>query len=670
MDIPSIKKKKAENPERGVFISHLKPGKLAITSKALFSKPDNGLCLHFVQKIFQAAEVHQIELYPFHARAIVNYDKARSNENNIVKIISHTFQNASRMVSIKQPLFLNQVGFHAIRVVRYGKVLSTWEVVHSTHHRLHLRHPLLGQVQSLAARIEQEMAGVYGIDEIKTDLTASHLIVRYDRTRIALSEILLWLEEFIMIALENRVVREKQDFSLALKTVSLGVAAFTQFAFPALKPVSAAFMLSSNLDTIAMALKQIYEKKIEKEVLDWVLVFLALLTESYFSGALMIWLQEVWPRLFAKMGRHYHEKLLIAPRQSPLTAGVLTNGKLKNTFITSVDADSTVYVRAGMVVPIDGMVLEGTAIVDESSIFGPSEFREKKRGDPVFASSSILDGQLFVRTAHRKSETIAAKISSTVSRAAGSELSSVSEAAFLIKNIAPAVLIAGGIGFILGGPQAAQAIIRPDYLTGPVHVPQLSLLQALVNLTRKGIIIRNGDVLENLSRVDTIVVSDDVGIEREKFQEYTKNKQISDVISVNAGDASKNALIESLRKQGKRVAYLSACGADGDIFKQADVGICFDGLSSLDRDGAHVFFMNPSIDHVTRLFDEAKEHHKRIAAGYRYTIIPNIFGVGGTLLAKFPPLFNVILSNLGILAIYGSALHGFRYCDPAAAGRK
>jgi Cu2+-exporting ATPase len=668
--MPLRKKKETENPEGGVFVSHLKLGKLAIRSKALFSKPDNRLCLHFVQKILQAAEVHQIEIYPVHARAIVNYDKARSNESNIVKKISYALRNSSRKVSMKQPLFLRQVGFHAIRIVRYGKVLSTWEVVHSMPQRLHLRHPLLGQVRSLASRIEQEMAGVYGIDEIKSDFTASSLIVRYDRSRIALSEILLWLEEFIMAAWGNRIESEGQDFSLALKTVSLGIATFTQFAFPALKPVSAAFMLSSNLDTITGALKQIYEKKIEKEALDWILVFLALLTDSYFSGALMIWLQEVWPKLFAKMGHHYHKKLLIAPRQFPLTTEVLTNGKLNKTFITSIDADSTVCVRAGMVLPIDGLVLEGTAIVDESSIFGPSELREKKRGDRVFASSSILDGQLFVRIVHRKSETVAAKISSTVSGAAGSELPSVSDTAFLIKNIAPAVLIAGGIGFILGGPQAAQAIMRPDYLTGPVHVPQLSLLQALVNLTRKGIIIRRGDALENLLRVDTIVVSGDVGIDREKFQQYTKNKQVSDVIYVDAGDASKNALIESLRKQGKKVAYLSSCGADGDIFKQADIGICFDGLSSLDHDGAHIFFMNPSIDHVTRLFDEAKEHSKRIAAGYRYTIIPNFFGSSGALLANFPPIFNVILSNLGILAIYGSALHGFRHCDPAVAGRK
>lgn len=670
MDMPSIKKKKTENPEGGVFVSHLKPGRLAITSKALFSRPDNGVCLHFVQRIFQAAEVHQIEIYPVHARAIVNYDKARSNEINIVKKLSHALQNSSPTASMKQPLFLGQVGFHAIRVVRYDDVLSTWEVVHGTPQHLRLRHPLLGHVRSLAARIEQEMASVYGIDEIESDLTASGLIVRYDRTRIALSEILLWLEEFIMVASENRVVREGQDFSLALKTVSLGIAAVAQFAFPALKPVSAAFMLSANLDTMTMALKQIYEKKIEKEALDWVLVFLALHTESYFSGALMIWLQEVWPKLFAKTGHNYHKKLLIAPRQVPLTAEVLSNGKLKNSFISSAAADSTVCVRAGMVLPIDGLVLEGTGIVDESSIFGPSELREKKRGDRVFASSSILDGQLFVRIVHRKSETVAARISSTVSRAAGSELSSVSEAALLTKNIALAVLIAGGIGFILGGPQAAQAIMRPDYLTGPVHVPHLSLLQALVKLTRKGIIIRSGDALENILRVDTIVVSDDVGIDREKFQQYTKNKQVSDVISVNAGDASKNALIKSLRRQGKKVAYLSSCGADGHIFKQADVGICFDGLSSLDQDGAPIFFMNPSIDQVTRLFDEAKEHHKRIAAGYRYTIIPNLFGVGGTLIANFPSLFNVILSNLGILAIYGSALHGFRHCDPAVAGRK
>lgn len=670
MDMPTIEKKETENSEKVVFISHLKPGRLAITSKAFFLKPENGRCLHFVQRIFRAAEVQQIEIYPVHSRAIVNYDKARSNESNIVKKISHALQNSSRKVSINQSLFLSPVGLHPICVARYGKVLSTWEVVHSIPQRLHLRHPLLGRVRSLSFRIEQKMSSVYGIDGIESDLTASSLIVRYDRTCIALSEILLWLEEFIMVSEEKRVESEGRDFSLALKTVSLGIATFTQFAFPALKPVSAALMLSSNIDTIAMALKQIYEKKIEKEVLDWVLVFLALFTESYFSGALMLWFQDVWSKLFAKLGHNYHKNLLIEPYRLPWTAEVLTNGKLKKTFITSINTDSIIFVHAGMVLPIDGLVLEGSAIVDESSIFGTSELREKTRGDFVFASSSVLDGQLFVRIVRQKGDTIAAKISSTLSRSAESELSSVSEAACLIKHIAPAMLMAGGIAFILEGPQAAQAIMRPDYLTGPVHVPRLSLIQTLVNLTRKGIIIRNGDAFENLLRLDTIVVSGDVGIDIENFQQYTKNKHASDVISVDAGDASKNVLIESLRKQGKKVAYLSSCGEEGDIFKQADIGICFDGLSSLNLGGAHILFMNPSIDHVTRLFDEAKEHRKRIVAGYRYTIIPNFFGVGGTLLSNFPPLVNVILSNLGILAIYGSALHVFRHCDPRAAGTK
>jgi len=164
---------------------------------------------------------------------------------------------------MKQPLFLSQVGFHAIRVVRYGKILSTWKLstVCLSVYIFAIRY-LPCTVSCI--RIEQEMAGVYGIDEIKSIL--QHRASSCDMTGHALPCQKSFMARRIHNGcVGNRIESEGQDFSLALKTVSLGIATFTQFAFPALKPVSAAFMLSSNLDTITGALKQIYEKKIEKE---------------------------------------------------------------------------------------------------------------------------------------------------------------------------------------------------------------------------------------------------------------------------------------------------------------------------------------------------------------------------------------------------------------------
>lgn len=688
MGMSLIDNKGKENPETDVNIFHLHPGRLAITSKKIFLEPEKEACVQFIQALFQVQEVRQILVNPSRCRAIVHYDIKKSEAAFVLKKISDTLQAHPKNPSHQYNLFLRKFGIHPVRVVRYGKTLSTWELVHHVPQRVRLRHHVLQYVKGMSDRIEEGLTGIQGINEVRSDIVTASILVKFDESFISLQNLLIWLEEFLVVSSVENDEKYQPDYALTIKTASMVVATLAQFAFPALKPVSATLLVASNIDTYAKAFNQLYERKVDRETLETILTILALQAESYFSGSLMIWLQEIWPELFAKILRRYAKKLLIAPRQRSMTTYILSKNNIKKALITAIDSDSIISVKAGMTVPVDGRVLDGKALVDESAIFGSMEPVKKNRRSLVYASSVVVEGQLFIKMTHQKQETTASKISAIVVQAAGAELREASEAPFFIQKIAPAILVAGGIGFILGGPAAAQAIMRPDYLTGPTLAPSVSLLRTLTGLTRRGIIVRNAVVLEKIANLDTIILSGDSGIDVEQVYQSLRACSVSDIIlatekgnnftvsvsdepeekihRINADLSTRIKLIASLQEQGKKVAYVSGRISDRDVFKQADVAICLDGLSSLDYDAADILFMRPTPDHFTRLFDEVKAHRGRIADSYRYTVIPNFCGVAGTLLAEFPPLFNVILSNLGILMIYETGLHGLRQLDPHA----
>uniref|UniRef100_UPI000AF61C70 HAD-IC family P-type ATPase n=1 Tax=Rhodothermus marinus TaxID=29549 RepID=UPI000AF61C70 len=94
----------------------------------------------------------------------------------------------------------------------------------------------------------------------------------------------------------------------------------------------------------------------------------------------------------------------------PPRARVERNGRLEEVPVEAVRVGDRVVVRSGEKIPVDGIVEEGTAAVDESMITGESVPVDKKPGDPVIGGTLNQSGALVVRVTRVGRDTVLQQI--------------------------------------------------------------------------------------------------------------------------------------------------------------------------------------------------------------------------------------------------------------------
>ena len=172
-----------------------------------------------------------------------------------------------------------------------------------------------------------------------------------------------------------------------------------------------------------------------------------------------------------------------------------------------VGRGETIIIRPGSRIPADGEVRKGHSFVDQSSITGESLPVEKVEGSKVFAGTINKDGVLEVRVEKIGGDTTFGKIIEIVEQAEKSKAP--------VERVSDR-LAAGLVYFALGA--AVLTLIVTRNLTSTIAViivagacgvaagTPLAILAGIGNAARRGIIIKGGLYLEQLSQIDTVVL--------------------------------------------------------------------------------------------------------------------------------------------------------------------
>lgn len=170
-----------------------------------------------------------------------------------------------------------------------------------------------------------------------------------------------------------------------------------------------------------------------------------------------------------------------------------------------IHVGDVIAVQAGQLVPLDGVVIEGTASIDQHTLTGESQPSEKGPGDTVFAATVAISGRIRIRVEKAGEATAAAEIARILTDTSDYKTSLVSQAdAFNDKMSLPFLLLGAG-SFPFVGLSGALGIMQatPGYrmvLYGPI-----SMLSYLQLAAHAGILIKDGRSLELLQKVDTVV---------------------------------------------------------------------------------------------------------------------------------------------------------------------
>ena len=203
---------------------------------------------------------------------------------------------------------------------------------------------------------------------------------------------------------------------------------------------------------------------------------------------------------------------------SPKMARVVgDDGVERDLPLDQVSVGQSLRVRPGEKVPVDGLVLDGRTVVDESLITGESIPIEKKPGDRVIGASVNGNGSILMRADRVGSDTVLSQIVKLVGEAQRSRAPIQRLADKVSAIFVPAVVAVSLITFIAWlafGPAPAL----PHALVNAVAVLIIACPCALGLATpmaimvgtgrgaRAGVLIKNAEALEAMERVDTVVV--------------------------------------------------------------------------------------------------------------------------------------------------------------------
>jgi len=205
----------------------------------------------------------------------------------------------------------------------------------------------------------------------------------------------------------------------------------------------------------------------------------------------------------ARRARHDLSALL---DRAPRTARCYRGGVVETVPLEEIAAGDLVLVPAGAVVPVDGTISSGHAVLDESALTGEARPAERVRGDRVPSGVVNAGGPFDLRAAGSAAEGTYAGIVRLVTEAENSQPPFVRLADryalwFLLVTVAVA-----GLGWALAGPARAVAVLVvatpcPLILAAPV-----ALVSGLSAAARRGVVVKNGGVLERLAGCTTLIL--------------------------------------------------------------------------------------------------------------------------------------------------------------------
>ena len=225
---------------------------------------------------------------------------------------------------------------------------------------------------------------------------------------------------------------------------------------------------------------------------------------------------------------------------APKTARRLEAGGEADVPLDAVRPGDRLRVRPGESVPVDGVVIEGRAALDESMITGEPLPVEKGPGDPLTGGTLNKSGSLVMRAERVGAETTLARIVALVAKAQRSRapiqaLADRVAGVFVPAVVAVAVLAA--IGWVAAGPSPAlayalSAAVSVLIIACPCALglaTPMSIMVAAGRGAQAGVLVRDAEALERLAKADLLVV--------DKTGTLTEGRPtVTDVIPLGAAD--------------------------------------------------------------------------------------------------------------------------------------
>lgn len=254
-------------------------------------------------------------------------------------------------------------------------------------------------------------------------------------------------------------------------------------------------------------IRELFHGHLNVAVLDAAALVVSLLRRDFKTAGLLVLLLGM-----GEMLENYARKKSMASLAEQLSVKCdlvwvrSSDGQLSQKPLTAVTAEDVVVVRSGSVIPVDGVVVDGEAAVNQATMTGEPLAVQRNAGGSVFAGTVVESGEIGIRPTGVGDGTRLAKIIKFVEDSeqvkAGIESKALKFADAIVPfNFALALIV----WLCTRNLTRTASVLMVDYSCALRLATPLAILATMKEGTARGVVVKGGRYLEALAEVDTVV---------------------------------------------------------------------------------------------------------------------------------------------------------------------
>lgn len=270
--------------------------------------------------------------------------------------------------------------------------------------------------------------------------------------------------------------------------------------------VRVATAVAASVPFILKGVAALCRGRLSVDVLDAAAIGISLLRRDFKTARLLTLLLGFGEALEAWTRKKSLDTLAQSLALDVDTVWVRREGREMHVAISELSEDDLVIVRTGSAIPVDGVVAEGEASVNQASMTGEPLGVLRSPGSSVYAGTVVEEGEIAIRPTGVGDGTRLRQIVRFIEDSEALKAGVQGKAERLADAVVPfSFLLAGLVWLVTRNPARAASVLLVDYSCALKLSTPLAVLAAMKEGVGRGVLVKGGRFLESLAAADAVV---------------------------------------------------------------------------------------------------------------------------------------------------------------------
>lgn len=254
------------------------------------------------------------------------------------------------------------------------------------------------------------------------------------------------------------------------------------------------------------AARGLWTRRFNVDELVSLAIVASIIAGEYLSAAVVAFIMILGSTLEKLTSQRARTAIRSLIRLNPTVCTVLKGEAEISVPVSEVKLDDLVLIRPGERVPIDGVIVRGSASMNQASLTGESLPVEKGVGDLVYAGSASYSGMLVVRAEKLGEDTTLGQLTRLVQEAEKTRAPILRVADKYARYFTPFIAgISLLVYLITGDASRAITVLIVGCPCAFILSAPTAVTASLGNAARNGVLVKNGAILEELGRINAVM---------------------------------------------------------------------------------------------------------------------------------------------------------------------